>query len=157
MKYDRTTSRQLILSLAFLGLAVSISNWHISSVKWVSLTVFVFCVCNAFVTYQLVINKHTIRYTIKLFGLKFYNKKIIHTDVIKITFKRMGWNAKLAVIKIRKGLSIRVGYFKPNDVYKDLIVFCEENEIQYEKTKRKRPLSRQGSLLWKRTEQKIYR
>ena len=41
-----------------------------------------------------------------------------------------GWNAKLAVIKVRKGLSIRVGYFKPNDVYEDLIVFCEENEIK---------------------------
>ena len=144
MKYDRTTSRQLILSLAFLGLVVRISSWHIPSVKWVSLTVFVFCVCNAFVTYQVVINKHTIRYTIKLFGLKIYNKKIIHTDVIKITFKRMGWNAKLAVIKVRKGLSIRVGYFKPNDVYKDLIVFCEENEIQYEKTKDYKIIEKMG-------------
>lgn len=144
MKYDRTTSRQLILSLAFLGLAVCISSWHIPSVKWVSLTVFVFCVCNAFVTYQVVINKHTIRYTIKLFGLKIYNKKIIHTDVIKITFKRMGWNSKLAIIKVRKGLSIRVGYFKPNDVYKDLIVFCEENEIQYEKTKDYKIIEKMG-------------
>ena len=144
MKYDRTTSRQLILSLAFLGLVVRISSWHIPSVKWVSLTVFVFCVCNAFVTYQVVINKHTIRYTIKLFGLKIYNKKIIHTDVIKITFKRMGWNAKLAVIKVRKGLSIHVGYFKPNDVYKDLIVFCEENEIQYEKTKDYKIIEKMG-------------
>ena len=135
MKYDRTTSRKLILSLAFLGLAVSIPSWHIPSVKWIWLTVFVFSVCNAFITYHVVINKHTISYTIKLFGLKIYNKKIIHTDVIKITFKRMGWNAKSAVIKVRKGLSIRVGYFKPNDVYKDLIVFCEENEIPYKKTK----------------------
>ena len=144
MKYDRTTSRRLILSLAFLGLAVSIPSWHIPSVKWVSLTVFAFGVCNAFVTHQVVINKHTIRYTIKLFGLKIYNKKIIHTDVIKITFKRMGWNAKLAVIKVRKGLSIRVGYFKPNDVYKDLIVFCEENEIQYEKTKDYKIIEKMG-------------
>ena len=144
MKYDRTTSRQLILSLAFLGLVVRISSWHIPSVKWVSLTVFVFCVCNAFVTYQVVINKHTIRYTIKLFGLKIYNKKIIHTDVIKVAFKRMGWNAKLAVIKVRKGLSIRVGYFKPNDVYKGLIVFCEENEIQSEKTKDYKIIEKMG-------------
>ncbi|MER2009649.1 hypothetical protein MKY07_08650 [Solibacillus sp. FSL W7-1472] len=135
MKYDRTKSRQLILSLAFLSLAVSISSWHIPSVKLVSITVFVFCICNAFVTYQVVINKHTIRYTIKLFGLKIYNKKIIHSDVAKITFKRIGWNSKLAVIKVRKGLSIRVTYFKPNDVYKNLIVFCVENEIPFKKTK----------------------
>ena len=132
MKYDRTTSRQLILSLALLGLVVSISSWD---APWVSLTVFVFCVCNAFVTYHVVINKHTIRYTIKLFGLKIYKRKIIHTDVANITFKRMGWNAKLAVIKVRKGLWIRIGYFKPNDVYEDLIVFCEENEVPYKKTK----------------------
>ena len=108
MNYSRTTSRKLILSLSFLVLAVSIASWHNPSVKWVSLAVFVFGVCNAFITYQVVINKHTICYTIKLFGLKIYNKKIIHTDVIKITFKRMGWNAKLTVIKVRKGLPIRV-------------------------------------------------
>ena len=144
MKYDRTTSRQLILSLACLGLAVSISSWHIPSVKWVSLTVFVFCICNAFVTYQVVINKHTIRYTIKLFGLKIYNKEIIHKEVAKITFKRIGWNSKLAVIKVRKGLSIRVGYFKPTDVYKGLIVFCEKNEIQYEKTKDYKTIEKMG-------------
>ncbi|MEK3766038.1 hypothetical protein [Solibacillus sp. FSL K6-4121] len=135
MKYSRTTSRKLILSLSFLVLAVNIASWQNPSVNWVSLAVFVFGVCNAFITYQVVINKHTISYTIKLFGLKIYNKKIIHTDVIKITFKRMGWNAKLAVIKVRKWLPIRVGYFKPNDVYEDLIVFCEENAVPYRKTK----------------------
>lgn len=144
MKYDRTTSRQHILSLAFLGLIVSISSWHIPSVKWVSLTVFIFCVCNAFVTYQVVINKHTIRYTIKLFGLKIYNKKIVHTDVANIIFKRIGWNSKLAIIKVRKGLSIRVAYFKPNHVYEDLIVFCERSAIQYEKTKDYKIIEKMG-------------
>ena len=134
MKYSRTTSRKLILSLSFLVLAVNIASWQNTSVKWVSLAVFIFGVCNAFITYHVVINKHTIRYTIKLFGLMIYNRKIIHTNIIKITFKRMGWNAKLAVIKVRNGLPIRVGYFQTNDVYKDLILFCEENEIQYKKT-----------------------
>ena len=144
MKYGASTPRQLILLIAFINLTVYIPNWHNPSVKWVSLMVFVFCVCNAFVTYQVVINKHTIRYTIKLFGLKIYNKEIVHTDVAKIIFKRIGWNSKLAVIKVRKGLSIRVAYFKPDDVYKDLIVFCEENAIQYEKTKDYKIIEKMG-------------
>ncbi|MCH7321622.1 hypothetical protein LZ480_06910 [Solibacillus sp. MA9] len=135
MKYSATSQRQLILSMAILFLAVSIPIWHIPSVKWVSLTVIVFCILNAFLTYQVALNKHTIRYTIQLFGLTIYSKEIVPSNIKKIIFKRIGWKSKLAAIKVHKGIPIRVAYFKPDDVYEDLIVFCEENAVPYHKTK----------------------
>lgn len=134
MKYSATSQRQLILLMAFLGLIVSISNWHISSVKWLSLTVFIMCFLMAFLKYTLLINKHTISYAIQLFGLTIYNKKIGPSDIKKIIFKRVGWKSKLAAIQVHKGLPIRVALFKPGNVYDDLIVFCEENAIHYDKT-----------------------
>ena len=53
----------------------------------------------------------------------------------RITFKRVGWKTKLAVIKLEKGLSIRVSLFTPNTIYKDLLVFCNENNVEVKKTK----------------------
>lgn len=50
-------------------------------------------------------------------------------------FKRIGWKSKLAAIQVHKGLPIRVALFKPENVHDDLIGFCEENAVHYEKTK----------------------
>lgn len=57
------------------------------------------------------------------------------TNIKNIIFKRIGWKSKLAAIKVDKGISIRVALFKPESVYDDLIVFCEENAVAYHKTK----------------------
>ena len=135
MKYSATSQRQLILLRALLVLIVSISNWHISSVKWLSITIFVIIFLMAFLKYTLLVNKHTISYAIQLFGLTIYNKKIGPSDIKKIIFKRIGWKSKLAAIKVHKGLPIRVALFRPENVYDDLIVFCEENGVYYDKTK----------------------
>lgn len=134
MKYSAISQRILILFMAFLCLFVSFLSWDISSVKWVSLTIFIFCVLLAFLKYTLVLNKHAILYTIQLFGLTIYSKEIVPTKIKEIIFKRTGWKSKLAAIKVHKGIPIRVALFKPESVYDDLIVFCEQNAVPYHKT-----------------------
>jgi len=135
MKYSASSQRQVILPMAFLLLMLSILNRDISSVKWISLTIFIICFLLAFLKYTLIINKHTIVYAIQLFGLTIYSKEIVLNEIKEIIFKRTGWISKLAVIKLYKGLSIRVALFKPEIVYDDLVKFCEDNTIHYEKTK----------------------
>lgn len=135
MKYSATTQRELILFMAFLGLIVSIPQWDISNVKWVSLTIFIMLFLMAFIKYTLLVKKHKISYAVQLFGLTIYRKETVPPNIKKILFKRIGWKSKLAAIKVHKGIPIRVAYFKPDDVYEDLIVFCEENAVPYHKTK----------------------
>ena len=135
MKYSATTQRELILFMAFLGLIVSIPQWDISNVKWVSLTIFIMLFLMAFIKYTLLVKKHKISYAVQLFGLTIYRKETVPPNIKKILFKRIGWKSKLAAIKVNKGIPIRVAYFKPDDVYEDLIVFCEENAVPYHKTK----------------------
>jgi hypothetical protein len=135
MNYHRTTPRQLLLSIGFLQLIFSLLSWHIPPVKWIAFFVFAFCICNAFITYEVEIHQTVIRYKIRLFRWTIYNKEYLHTDVFSITFKRAGWNAKVAVIKARNSLPVRVGYFKTNVVYRALLTFCEEHEISCKKTK----------------------
>ena len=130
MKYNATSQRHIILPMAFLGLIMGIS-----SVKWLALTIFTICFPLAFLKYTLLVNKHNISYAIQLFGVTIYSKEIVPSEIKKIIFKRIGWKSKLAAIKVHKGLPIRVALFKPERVYDDLMVFCEENEIHYDKTK----------------------
>ena len=144
MKYSATSQRQVILPMAFLGLVGSISSWHISTIKWVSLTVFIMVFLIAFLKYTLVLNKHKIFYTVQLFGLTIYSKEIVPTEIKEIIFKRTGWKSKLAAIKVHKRVPIRVALFKPENVYDDLIIFCEENAVHYNKTKDYKIIEKMG-------------
>lgn len=139
MKYNATSQRHIILPMVFLGLIMGIS-----SVKWLALTIFTICFLLAFLKYTLLVNKHSISYAIQLFGVTIYNKEIVPSDIKKIIFKRIGWKSKLAAIKVHKGLPIRVALFKPERVYDDLMVFCEENEIHYDKTKDYKIIEKMG-------------
>ena len=135
MQYTATSQGQFILSMAFLSLFISIKNWDTTALKWLFLIIFIIAFLITLFKYTLVINNHTIVYTIQLFGLTIYRKKVEPLDIKKIIFKRINWKSKLAVIKIQKGFSIRVTLFTPENVFNDLIKFCEDNAIHYEKTK----------------------
>ena len=139
MKYNATSQRHILLPMVFLGLIIGIS-----SVKWLALTIFTICFSLACLKYTLLVNKHRISYAIQLFGVTIYSKEIVPSDIKKIIFKRIGWKSKLAAIKVHKGLPIRVALFKPERVYDDLMVFCEENEIHYDKTKDYKIIEKMG-------------
>ena len=144
MKYSAISQCQVILAMAFLGSAGSISSWHISTIKWISCTVFIMVFLIAFLKYTLILNKQEIFYTIQLFGLTIYRKEIVPTEIKEIIFKRTGWKSKLAVIKVHKGVPIRVALFKPEKVYDDLIIFCEENAVNYDITKDYKIIEKMG-------------
>ncbi|MER1956926.1 MAG: diguanylate cyclase [Solibacillus sp.] len=135
MKYSAKSQRQLILFYAFLCLISGFFSWLVSVTIWISAIAFIFCFFMAFVKYSLIVNKHIISYTILLFGLRIYSKEVAPAGIEEILFKRISWKTKMAIIKTRKGIPIRVALFKPENVYDNLIVFCEENEVPYKKTK----------------------
>ena len=144
MEYTATSERKLLLFFVFTGLLLSFLSWDFPSLKFVFLMTATFCLLSVFVKYTLLIKKHKVSYIVQLFGLTLYHKQIVSTDIKKIIFKRIGWKLKLAVIKVHKELPIRVALFKPERVYDDLIVFCEENEIHYDKTKDYKIIEKMG-------------
>lgn len=135
MTYNATSQRQILISMALLSILLCTLNGDISIVKWGSFFSFILCIILASITYTLTLHKQALHYTIRLFGIPIFRKEIIPSDIQMILFKRTGWISKLGIIKLHKGLSIRVSLFKPEKIYDDLIIFCEENTIYYEKTK----------------------
>lgn len=135
MKYNASSQRHLNLFMAFLCVISGFFCWLVSATIWISAIAFSICFFMAFVKYTLIINKHSISYTIHLFGLRIYSKEVAPAGIEEILFKRVSWKTKLAIIKTHKSIPIRVALFKPENVYDNLIVFCEENEVPYKKTK----------------------
>ena len=134
MKYHSISRRKNNLSLAFLYLFLCILSWELLIYRWIFPTVVAVFLLLAFMKYTLVIN-HTIIYTIQLFGKTIYKKEVTPAHIKKMIFKRRDWRSKLAVIKLYKGPSIRVALLTPETVYDDLIEFCEDHAIHYEKTR----------------------
>ncbi|WP_431030247.1 hypothetical protein [Lysinibacillus sp. LZ02] len=135
MKYKATTQRHIILPMAFLSLAASITSWDYTWMKWSSLTIFTLIFLTAFIKYTLIINENHIVYTIHFLGMSIYKKQVQRLDIKKIIFKRANWQSKIAIIKIQSGLPIRVTLFKPESIFRDLVAFCDRNNVNYEKTK----------------------
>ncbi|MFF5994668.1 hypothetical protein AAGS61_07890 [Lysinibacillus sp. KU-BSD001] len=135
MKYKATTQRQWILPMAFLSLAASITSWDHTWIKWSSVTIFILIFLTAFIKYTLIIHENHIVYTIHFLGIPIYKKQVTQSDIKKITFKRANWQSKMAVIKMQSGFPIRVTLFKPESIFRDLMAFCDRNNVKYEKTK----------------------
>ena len=135
MIYNATSQRQILIYMALLSILLSALAWDYTIAKWIALISFTVCFLSIFIKYTFILHNQTLSYTIQLFGIPVFSKKLLTSDVKKIIFKRTSWNSKLATIQLYKGFSIRVSFFKPENVYEDLITFCEENAINYEKTK----------------------
>lgn len=138
MQYNGIWQHSIFGRLAMISLPFSILDGKISHSDWPILTLFTICILLVFVfesrKYTLVIDE-TITYTIQIFGLTVHRKEITPSNIKKMVFKRVHWRSKLAVIQLDKGFSIRVDRFQPENVYDHLITFCEENTIQYDKSR----------------------
>ena len=135
MIYNATSQRQILIYMALLSVLLITLSRDYTIGKWIALISFTMCFLLIFIKYTFTLHNQTLSYTIQLFGLPIFSKKLVPSDVKKIIFKRISWSSKPATIKLYKGFSIRVSSFKPESVYEDLITFCEENAINYEKTK----------------------
>jgi hypothetical protein len=144
MKYSATSQRILILFMALLCLFVSFLSWDSTAIKWISFMLFILFVFVSFVKFTLVLNQHNILYTIELFRLTIYRQDIESTNIKEIIFKRAGWKSKVAAIRVKKGVPIRIALFKPDRIYVDLIRFCEQNAVPYNQTKDFRIIEKMG-------------
>ena len=135
MIYNATSQRQILIYMTLLSVLVSTLTRDYTIVKWIALISFTMCFLLIFIKYTFILHNQALSYTIQLFGIPIFSKKLVPSDVKKIIFKRIIWNSKSATIELYKGFSIHVSFFKPESVYEDLLTFCEENAINYEKTK----------------------
>lgn len=135
MMYRASTQREFILPM-FLILSIAlIKNWERSGFRYAVITLLIVNLLFWFIRYSFEINTDQLLYRISLFGFILYEKKATQKTIKKVVFKRAGWRTKLALIKLNRGLPIRISLFQPTTIFSELITYCEKNNIDYVKTK----------------------
>ena len=133
--YKATVQRKLFILFIFLALILLIQGWEYIGFRIFWLFVLAFQLLALCINYSFSIEEDKVIYTTFLARFPIYKKKVAPSQIKKVVFKRVNWNTKLAVIKLHKGISIRISLFKPASVFNELMAFCENNAIQYEKTR----------------------
>ena len=133
--YTAKNQKEVLWSLLPLTiLTVSINDFS----KWLLFYALIFLIIILgllLIKYKFEINDDCLTYQILFFGLPFYKKRIPPNEITQIRFKRVGWSSKGAIIRVHKGFNIRIVYFVPDNVFKDLLDFASRMDIPYFKTK----------------------
>ena len=135
IEYKANIQREVIIPFIFLTLLLLIQGWEYIGHRIFCLFVLVFHLIALCIKYSFSIEEDKVVYTTFLARFPIYKKKVAPSQIKKVVFKRFNWKTKLAVIKLHKGIPIRITLFKPDSVFNELITFCEKHTIQYEKTR----------------------
>ena len=135
IQYKANIQREVIIPFIFMMLLLLIQGWEDIGFRIFWLFVLAFQLLSLFINYSFSIEEDKVIYTTFLARFPIYKKKVAPSHIKKVIFKRVNWNTKLAVIKLHKGMPIRITLFKPDSVFNELITFCEKHTIQYEKTR----------------------
>ncbi|MCF6136690.1 hypothetical protein [Pseudalkalibacillus berkeleyi] len=77
----------------------------------------------------------SLMYEVLLWKVPIYRKRVSPAQIIEIVFKRTGWARRSAVVRVSKGLNIRLVEFEPAHICTDLESFAIQHKIRMEKTK----------------------
>ena len=135
IEYKANIQREVIIPFIFLTLLLLIQGWEYIGFRIFWLFMLVFHLIALCIKYSFSIEEDKVIYTTFLARFPIYKKKVAPSQIKKVVFKRFNWKTKLAVIKLHKGIPIRITLFKPDSVFNELITFCEKHTIQYEKTR----------------------
>ena len=135
IEYKANIQREVIIPFIFLTLLLLIQGWEYIGLRIFLLFVLASHLLALCINYSFSIEEDKVIYTTFLARFPIYKKKVAPSHIKKVVFKRVNWQTKLAVIKLHKGIPIRITLFKPDSVFNDLLTFCEKHTIQYEKTR----------------------
>ena len=87
------------------------------------------------VTRYIKIEDDHIIYELELCNIVIYSRRYSLEDIKELKFMRAGWMDQAAVLKLHKGMDIKLYYFKPENIYSHLYQFGVENDVSINKTK----------------------
>ncbi|PSL41783.1 hypothetical protein B0H99_10126 [Planomicrobium soli] len=87
------------------------------------------------VRFKLTIYAEKMVYEILLVNKSIIKKKILPIHINQMKFIRVGWAQKAAIIKVKKGINVRLVVLEPPKAYDHLIEFATIHDIPIAKTK----------------------
>ena len=130
--YTAKTQTNLMQFLLALGIVGIISTKGITGLDVILVIGIIATLC---LHYKFQIDKKSLRYQIFLLSIPIYEKEVAPEQINEIKFIRVGWAKKGAIVRLEKGLNIRVILFSLDTVCDDLEHFANENNVSVNKTR----------------------
>lgn len=140
MVYKATTQRNMLLILLMIAILmliinIGIYNGEYQGQTFILIFLSIFCFFGLFTNYEFEIKEDELNYKTLLFEYTIFHKKVNSADIHQITFKRVGWATKGAIIRLHRGINMRIIQFEPNDVMSHLETFTLSNDVTVIKSK----------------------
>ena len=130
-KTQRALLGWLLIVMIWTVLINDLSNW----LRFIQVIFTLIIFSSLFINFTFEIKEGYLIYQVLFFNVPLYKKSLYPNQIRQIKFKRVSWYSKGAIIQVKKGVTIRVVNFAPNDVFEELINFADKNSIPYTKTK----------------------
>lgn len=134
MEFTAKPERNLLVFFLFMSvLGASRSNYI--NVTIVHLCVAAFLIVGLMLSFRMKIEGSSLSYVVFIGKLKVYRRTVSPQNIEKMKFKRAGWMEKMVVIQLKKGINWRVLHFEPEEIYKELEMYANQEEIPVTKAK----------------------
>ena len=139
----------VFLLLPVINIIYSIITQSIGYLFYYNILLTLFIITLFFLKYTFTIYDGHLTYETYLMTICIY-KRVIYPSQMKIVeFKRYGWATQGALIRIRKGLNLRLALFSPNEIFNELLTFANKHDIPTSKTKDYQLLERRNKYISK--------
>ncbi|SES23432.1 hypothetical protein SAMN05518872_10658 [Psychrobacillus sp. OK032] len=139
----------VFLLLPVINIIFSIITQSIGYFFYYNILLTLFIITLFFLKYTFTIHDGHLNFETYLMTICIY-KRVIYPSQMKIVeFKRYSWTTQGALIRIRKGLNLRLVLFSPNEIFNELLTFAYKHDIQTSKSKDYQLLERRSKYITK--------
>ncbi len=145
MEYRINPLRWSTISIFLIVILWSLlSDYYGSSLLLFLLYLLVVIVFASSIRFKFEIHDNHLVYQVLLFKRSINKKKMDPDQVEQMKFIRAGWAKKAAIIKLEKGMDIRLVVLYPEEAYEHLLEFARKHDISIVKTNDYLTLERKG-------------
>ena len=136
MKYRLVTAKSPLVLGILVGIVfLFINNGESGATVFFSFLLLIIGLIGFKARTEFVISQDELNYILSIFGFILFHKKLSSSDIDQISFKRFGWFTKGAILKLHKGINVRIVQFIPKDVMFQLENFAINNDVSIIKSK----------------------
>ncbi|MFF3023952.1 hypothetical protein ACFVRR_15060 [Gottfriedia sp. NPDC057948] len=133
MIYKGKSQRAVLTFFLLLIFSTAFSPHSIGFLSFAYIpTLFIFILI--LINFEFQIEEGGLTYLVSFLSMPIYKKVVYTNQIVQMKFSRFGWVRKGVIVKLNKGMNIRITNFTPETIYKDLEVFAVTNDISIVKT-----------------------
>ena len=133
--YDVRPERLFIFNIIFIVILWNVLADYYGRTLYLFLSILLLTIIVASFRFKFTIYPDSLGYQMTLFNKSIIKKEIYPDQINQVKFIRVGWAKKAAVIKVNKGINIRLAILEPQKAYEHLIEYAEVHNITIVKSK----------------------